>query len=106
MTHPNPSPAVAFRVEHLGNYFVPVIVHANGGEYRSAPCACLDQAAAEATRNGTRPLPFAGLRERNAGALADVAPDLTCPVDPAGWTWSYHRHTHGTLDRLARVTAR
>lgn len=93
--------AVGFWVERstgaLGNNFVPVIVYANGAEFRHVVCVCLDQAASTATRYGTRPIPFLGVRQRRGGELTDLSPDLTCTVDPNKWTWRLHGHTHGTL---------
>lgn len=92
-----PSPdAVAFRVERLGDTYTPVVIYANGGEFRHAPCVCLDQAASLATREGARRLRFDGLHHK--GAV--IAPDLTCPLGQSSWTWPHHGHTHGTLTRL------
>lgn len=95
------SEAVGFIIEKMrDDLFIPVLVDKNGyGFFRANQCVCADQAASTATRSGTRPLPFLGMKELRRGEMVDVEPDRTCNVSRTSWTWPHHGWTHGSLDR-------
>jgi hypothetical protein len=104
--HMSTSTAVAFTIERLrSDYFVPVLVDGNGYEFfRLSTCRCADQAAAAATRCGTRPLFFAGMFETRRGERVEIT-DGSCTVRRSDWTWQHHGHTHGSLARSVRAVA-
>jgi hypothetical protein len=99
---------VTFRIKKLRDeYFVPVLISRNGGKFEASVCRCADQAAAYATRGGTRPLEYRGMFEERWDANGnrievEIEGDMSCGVSPEHWTWQYHGWTHGSLSRMSK----
>lgn len=99
-------PTVAFKIERVREtYFCAILIDDTGYEFmRMSTCACADQAAASATRGGSRPLRYEGMFRMRAGER-EAIDDRRCDVNPKGWSWQHHGWTHGMLKRMERISA-